>query len=599
MPHKLAPFLALVVSLSLLHSNFAQTTAQPADDARHLEYLWYEAENMTGVSLDARNEPRVNPSWQTLTRAQAPGWAMSGPGVSAEWSQGGESEWNSVAAAADETRATLTQEIEIPRDGDYVLWARYADWAGKTENFVVRVTQAGKEVLWHEFGVRDVIDPHDETSMYWGWAFAWDGTDAMRMKKGPARISVDIEKAAGARRQLDCVLLTNKNGFGQEGRRKPPFAAQRVLAEWAATRTPSLLGAPTRTLAPLMEKESADAQAPALWKRQPLAGHDFLMPWNISEKFWELYDATTTDRPLYPFNAEPEAAFVEKYKGARDVPLFSSPLVVPVFHINHLAKHLHEGSAFLRFIRETRLPFAVNINYGSSSFVDAEGDAALKLLNGELRGQFIGWISGESIGHVYPAVAAALTLTPEMTRRQMLEAYHAAYTRALEQKWQGTFKANAGAMWDELIPAQSTSSTSFAHALASWGVRTLGMETAAVMPVTAMRIAFTRGAARQYGANFLYYHAPRTSQGPTTSSTRATARRWGLRSLGTGRTTTSTTCRARRPSTSNRVTTSSSSPAPANTPSSSTRSGASRTSSSASRRSTRSAACLTRPSRSS
>ena len=35
-----------------------------------------------------------------------------------------------------------------------------------------------------------------------------------------------------------------------------------------------------------------------------------------------------------------------------------------------------------------------------------------------------------------------------------------------------------------------------------------GMETAAVQPMTAMRIAFTRGAARQYGGNFLYYHAP-------------------------------------------------------------------------------------------
>jgi hypothetical protein len=51
-------------------------------------------------------------------------------------------------------------------------------------------------------------------------------------------------------------------------------------------------------------------------------------------------------------------------------------------------------------------------------------------------------------------------------------------------------------MWTELIPAQSTSSTSFAHALAEWGVRTLGMETAAVQPVTAMRIAFVRAARR-------------------------------------------------------------------------------------------------------
>ncbi|HVF43987.1 MAG TPA: hypothetical protein VM936_13280, partial [Pyrinomonadaceae bacterium] len=396
---------------------------------------------------------------------------------------------------------------EVPRDGEYVLWARYADFANKTENFVVRVTQNGREVMRQEFGARAVVDPHDEVSMYWGWAFAWGGSPAVALKKGAARLSVEIEKAAEARRNVDCVLLTSDPDFKPEGRRKPPFAAQRVLAEWAEKRP---------RLAPLAERDAAAAQAPALWNRRPFAGRDFLMPWNISEKFWETYDAPAAERPLYPFNAEPEAAFVETYKGARDVPLFSSPLVVPVFHINHLAKHLREGSAFLRFIRETHLPFAVNINYGEASFAEGEGEAARKLLTGEFRQQFLGWISGESIGHVYPIVASQLTLTPGMTRRQMLEAYRGAYTRALEMKWHATFRANAGAMWPELIPAQSTSSTTFAHALAAWGVRTLGMETAAVMPVTAMRIAFTRGAARQYGANFLYYHAPNFGDTATT-----------------------------------------------------------------------------------
>ncbi len=78
------------------------------------------------------------------------------------------------------------------------------------------------------------------------------------------------------------------------------------------------------------------------------------------------------------------------------------------------------------------------------------------------------------------------------------------------------FQTQTGPMWDKLIPAQSTSSTSFAHALARWGVRLLGMETAAVQPMFAMRIAFTRGAARQYGGAFLYYHAPNFGDTATT-----------------------------------------------------------------------------------
>jgi hypothetical protein len=479
----------------------------PATASRHFEYLWYEAENMSGLSVDARGEPRTNPSWMELTRAQAPGFALNGPGVSAEWSQGGESEWDSVAAAADETHAVIYQDIELPRDGEYRVWARYADWANRSENFVVRVTQGAREVFRREFGARDVVDPHDEFEMYWGWAFAWDGSPAAPLKKGPARLSVEVERAAGARRHVDCVLLTNDLDFRPEGRRKPPFAAQRVLREWAVGRP---------ALAPLLEKEPPNAPAPALWRRPALAGRDFLMPWNISEKFWELYDRPADARPLYPFNAEPVEAFVEKYKGARDVPIFSSPLVVPVVYLNELPKHLKEGSAFLRYLRGTRTPFAVLINYGAASFTEADGQAAWKLLTGELREQFLGWISGESIGHVWPQVAAGLTLSPDMSRAQMLDAYRAAYTRALEEKWSATFHARTGPMWAELIPAQSTSSTSYAHALASWGARTLGMETAAVQPVTAMRIAFTRGAARQFGGTFLYYHAPNFGDTATT-----------------------------------------------------------------------------------
>ncbi|HEX8559338.1 MAG TPA: hypothetical protein VF668_14635 [Pyrinomonadaceae bacterium] len=504
-PATCAALVVVILSL-LLPPAFAQNVGA-GDAARRHEYLWYETENMGGLTLDARNEPRLNPTWRNLPREKAPGWGINGPGVSAEWSQGGESEWNSVAASPDETRAALTQQLEIPRDGDYRVWARYADWADRTESFTVRLTQRGREVFRHEFGARDLADPHDEVSMYWGWAFAWDGSPAAALRKGPALLSVEVEKAAGAHRQVDCVLVTNDAGFRPEGRSKPPFAAQRVLREWAALRP---------ALAPLLERPAFGERPHALWRRPPLAGRDFLMPWNISEKFWELYPSPPSERPLYPFNAEPVEAFVEKYKGAREVPIFDSPLVVPVVYINHLPKHLKEGSAFLDFVRRTRSPFAVVINYGAASFGEEEGRAALALLRGELREQFVGWISGESIGHVYETVTSRLTLTPDMSRRAMYEANRAAYARALDEKWSGTFRAPAGPMWDKLIPAQATSTTADAHQLFGWGVRTLGIETAAVQPVTAMRVAFVRGAARQHGGNFLYYHAPNFGDTATT-----------------------------------------------------------------------------------
>lgn len=470
------------------------------------DYLWYETENMRGISADARHEPVLNPSWMQMPAAKKPGWGINGPGVSAEWSQGGESEWNSVNASADEMRGTIWQDIQIPRAGEYKLWVRYADWANKTENFTIRITQSNRDVFSREFGAKDVLDPHDEIKMYWQWAFAWDGA-AATLARGTARVSIEIQKAAQASRQVDCFVLTNDASYVPQGRQKPDFAAARYLRDYAKSRP---------ALTPLIE-QLLPANRPASWTSPKVAGRDFVMPWNITKDFWPLYEKPAEQRPLYPFHAEPVDEFIKAYAGKRDVPIFSSKLIVPVVYINDLAALLNEGSPFRRYLRETRAPFAILINYGSANFAsEAEAQAALSLLNGELRDQFLGWISGESIGYVFDEAPKHLRLTPEMTRAQMLDALRVFYSDALARKWGGTFKTQAGSMWDKLIPAQSTSSTSYAHALSRWGVRLLGLETSAVQPMFGLRVAFTRGATRQFGGGFLYYHAPNFGDTATT-----------------------------------------------------------------------------------
>lgn len=489
--------IALVLSATTLYSQ----SKPPA------EYLWYEAENMRGFTTGKLGAPALNPSYLNLPAERAPGWGMNGPGVSAEWSQGGESEWNSAAASADERKATIYQDLEVPRAGRYMLWVRYADWAKKTENFTITIAQNNQQVFRREFGVGDVVDPYDEIALYWGWVFTWDFAH-VTLTKGPARVSINVEKAAGARRHVDCFVLTNDLEYVPRNREKPDFAAQRYLRRWIAddVRKPltSLLnGEPPLTV-------------PELWLRPKLAGRDFLMPWNIAKEFWPLLDKPATERPLYPFNAEPIEAFVAKYKGARDVPLFQSKLVVPVIYINNVPEYLKEGSNFLRYLRETKVPFGILINYGSATMKEEEGRAAWQLLNGELKDQFLGWISGESVGYVWDFAPAELKIDPSMTRRQLLDAHRDFYSQALARKWRQLFHTETGPMWDKLIPAQSTSSISFAHALTNWGVNLLGMETAAVMPMTGMRIAFTRGAARQFGGTFLYYHAPNFGDTATT-----------------------------------------------------------------------------------
>jgi hypothetical protein len=463
------------------------------------EYLWYEAENMRGFSTDKLNNPVINASWIDPPRAQAPGWGMNGPGVSAEWSQGGESEWNSAAASADETHATISQELQVPRAGTYKLWVRYADWAGKTEYFDTTIAQSGRVAARTTFGERDVIGAHDETAMYWGWTFAWDSAPTVALEKGRAVVSFEIARAAQARRHVDCFLLTDDLTFTPTGRQKPEFAAMRVLREQMLSAT---------RIAPLIGNDPAGV-VPKSWQRPLVAGRDFLLPWNVSKDFWPLYDKPAQERPLYLFNAESTSDFVAAYKGAKDVPIFSSPLVVPVVHISELPALLKEGSPFVHYLRETRAPFAVNINYGEAQFSESEGQAAWKLLTSDFRDQFLGWISGENVGYVFdPQAFAALNLTASTPRRALLEANRKYFTGALEKKWSATFHTQTGAMWDKLIVAQATSSTYFAHALARWGSRMMGMETASVMPSVGMRVAFERGAARQYGSTFLYYHAP-------------------------------------------------------------------------------------------
>src|SRR4030095_11313270 len=168
--------------------------------------------------------------------------------------------------------------------------------------------QNNEVVVRYEFGAKDVIDPHDEISMYWGWAFSWDSATAT-LKKGPVRLSIQIEKAAEARRHVDCFLLTNDLAFKPSGRQKPDFYAMRYLRNWAATRKP---------FASLLSSEVVRES----WVRPKVAGRDFLMPWNIAKEFWPLLDKPAAERPLYPFNAEPIAEFVAKYKGAREGPVF-------------------------------------------------------------------------------------------------------------------------------------------------------------------------------------------------------------------------------------------------------------------------------------
>src|SRR5690242_4498388 len=99
-------------------------------------YFWIETERMTGVAGH----------WQSFSdAAPAPGWHWNGPGVSAEWGQGGESSFNSIACgpAADPV-AVARERVTLSHGGRFRLWVRYGEWKSGRSPLAARVIQHGK-----------------------------------------------------------------------------------------------------------------------------------------------------------------------------------------------------------------------------------------------------------------------------------------------------------------------------------------------------------------------------------------------------------------------------------------------------------------------
>src|SRR5215213_10832893 len=101
------------------------TATRAADAPPHT--LWLEAETFAPLKGG-------NFSYQQEKLHAKGSWAVAGPGVAAEWTQGGESEWMSIAARPDEpAEIVVSRDAIVPATGTYTLWVRYADYRAKKE----------------------------------------------------------------------------------------------------------------------------------------------------------------------------------------------------------------------------------------------------------------------------------------------------------------------------------------------------------------------------------------------------------------------------------------------------------------------------------
>lgn len=483
------PFCALVLAYLV-----APALALAADNPTP-ETIWMEAETFGPLKGG-------NFSYQPPDKTTKGSWAVAGPGVAPEWTQGGESEWMSIAARADEPgRVEVTRDVEVPVAGRYTLWVRYADYRRKAETFHVRVAQ-GEPAFDQAFGDHPVVDELDPMKLTWDWAFGWDRAD-VELRKGPARVSLYITGPADARRQVDCMCLTTDKTYRPAGREKPDHPT------WAALRKMRAAGLPD--VEPLAARTLTDL--PAAWK---LSDKPPAFVWNAGQPWLDELKRDAKDRVDEPFGVDPPLAkdFLAAYRGkaAKDLPVYGHPLSGPTLHVPLYPASFAAGSPFVDWLdRHPDRPFAMLLNYAEPSWPKGAADADKRAAAAQLKkyeNRFIGYVSGESIAHT-GAEGLSEKVKSAKSRADVLAAIREANTTSVVKKFSGYAgrELTPEEAFAPVISCLSANMEAHAHALAAWGERRVGHENTGNSPTLARRLAFLRGAARQFGCRFADYQS--------------------------------------------------------------------------------------------
>jgi hypothetical protein len=464
----------------------------PADavEKKPAIYLWFEPEWFDGVKGNFAY-------WPDGTKPAKPtgSWGIAGPGISAEWTQGGESEWNSMGASAAETSATCQRAIVVPRAGKYRAWVRYVDHRKKTEPFKVIVKQGAKEALAGELGVEPVVPANDEYQLTWGFSFGWGAVDG-NLAAGPATLELRIDKAGEAWRQVDAVLLTDDLDYVPNGREKPPF---NYLASFDLE---------PRNAQPL-RGSGKNIKPGESWKRQQLAGRDFSMwthGFDADPKWWAKQDVAriTLDDLLFQFSppGDIKEKFHKQFGARKDTPVMNWPGLLPGTYLGG-SPDLSPGTPLRAWLERTKTPFFILTNYATGTYTDKTGPAIYQALTGPLAEQFLGYIHGEALG--LQGVG-----WPDKpiggTRREHVEGLAKLWKKQQAEAWSKAYKTPVPeAHWDKGISCLSVDSIALAHLYHEMGSKVVGYEEDSTNVHVPMRIAFERGAARQYGGAWINY----------------------------------------------------------------------------------------------
>ena len=414
-----------------------------------------------------------------------------------------------MGAPPGETKAECHRDFNVSRASTYNVWVRYYDHLKQTEPFRVSITQpqqGGTTAISAEMGVLPVVPPNDEYQLYWGFSFGWAHATG-ELQAGPATLSLSIERPGEQWRQVDAVMLTDDLDYRPVHREKPPFAYNNSFelqpqdgggAVWRGAFAAAQVGAAT-------------------WSRPAVGGKDFSMWTNINynASWWRNSTSGVSTMSLYDMffaqaaPADIKDAFHSDYAGRKDVPVMSWPGMLPGLYL--ATPDLSPGSPLLAFLVRTKTPFFILTNYATPNYNATTGPqnyAALK----KMAGQFLGYIHGEAVG---PGDTGFGPRPPEkplpgpaagVSRRQYVDAA-AKWMLANEAKVWGTMYKTPvpETYWSKGISALSVDATALCHLFLDMGASMLAYEEDSVMTNVHMRIAFMRGAARQYQATFMNY----------------------------------------------------------------------------------------------